>query len=32
MEVGEERVAGGRMWIIDVVVVCIAATQKDTDK
>lgn len=32
MEVGEERVAGGKMWIIGVVVERIAATKKETDK
>lgn len=31
MEVGEEGIAGGKMWIIDV-VVRIVATQIDTDK
>lgn len=32
MEVGEEGKIGGKKWIIYVVIVCMATTQKDTDK
>lgn len=32
MEVGEEGKIGGKKWKIYVVIVCMATTQKDTDK